>query len=528
MNSTRILVVEDEAIVAMDLRYRLEALGYSVPALSDSGEEAADLAAELSPDLVLMDIRLNGAPDGIEAYARIRERLDVPVVYLTAYADDSTIQRAKITEPFGYLLKPVENHELQTAVEIAVHKHHLEKELKASERLLGTILTSSSDAVVAANHDGTVLFMNPVAETLMGLLIGDALGKNLVDIFVIKEVTPPNRSHHPVAQALEENRSVELPHETELISNSGKTIPVNGGAAPIRDQNGAPTGLVLTFRDITLRKQAENEVAIALSKAEEADRLKSQLLSTVSHELHTPLAAIKGFTTMLLDNDDSLGQMEKLEFLQEIDNAADRLTSLIDHLLQFSRVEAGMLPIDAVTTHVDEVIAGALAHFRIRAPARTATMDIPGDLVPVVVDPRRLREVLDNLLDNALKYTPPEASIWIECRQVVQNRRPFVRIEVRDDGPGIPKEQIERIFEPFHQSNGRAAYSGQGVGLGLAICRHIIEAHHGSLTAEQVTGRGIAFVIDLPAASDIGDTVLYQSLSEQAEFPREEMAHPQP
>jgi PAS domain S-box-containing protein len=526
MDSTRILVVEDEAIVAMDLRYKLEALGYTVPALSYSGEEAVDLADELSPDLVLMDIRLNGTLDGIDAAARIRERLDIPVVYLTAYADDSTIQRAKITEPFGYLLKPVENKELQTAVEISVHKHHLEKELKASERLLSTILASSSDAVVAAGPDGNVLFMNPVAEGLLGWLAGDALGKNLVDIFAIKEVTPSNPDKHPVAKALEENRSVELAHETELISNWGEAIPVNGGAAPIRDQSGALTGLVLTFRDITLRKRAENEVAVALSKAKEADRLKSQLLSTVSHELHTPLAAIKGFTTTLLDNDDRLDQTEKLEFLQEIDDAADRLTSLIDHLLQFSRLEAGMLPIDPVTTHVDEVIEGALAHFRLRAPERTATMEIPEDLGPVLVDPRRLREVLDNLLDNALKYTPSEASIWIECCQMIQNQQPVIRIEVRDDGPGIPEEQIERIFEPFHQSSGPAAYSGKGVGLGLAICRHIIGAHHGSLTAEHVAGRGVAFVIVLPAASATGESGFSHSQPRQPELYKEEMAHP--
>jgi PAS domain S-box-containing protein len=439
----------------------------------------------------------------LQAAARTREQLDIPVVYLTAYADDTTIQRAKITEPFGYLLKPVENKELQTAVEIGVHKHRLEKELKASERWLSTILASSSDAVVAADQDGNVLFMNPVSEGLMGRLVGDTLGENLADLFVIKEVSSPETTDHPVVVSLQQNRSVELAHETELISKWGDAIPVNGGVAPIRDQNGDLAGIVLTFRDITLRKRAENEVAAALAKAKETDQLKSQLLSTVSHELHTPLAAIKGFTTTLLDNDDRLEQVEKREFLQEIDDAADRLT---DHLLQFSRLEAGMLPIDPAPTRVHEIIAGSLAHFRIRAPERVVTLEIPEDLGAVIVDPRRLREVLDNLLDNALKYTPPEASIWIECSQATKDLKPVARISVRDDGPGIPDGQLERIFEPFHQSNEPATYKAGGVGLGLAICRHIIDAHNGSLTAEPVSaGSGIAFAITLPVSAGNGE-----------------------
>ena len=137
MGKTRILVVEDEAIVAMDLQYKLEDLGYSVPALSYSGEEAIDLAHSLNPDLVLMDIKLSGETDGIQAAEQIRDRLDLPVVYLTAYADEATLQRAKLTGPFGYLLKPVEQRDLQTAVEVAIYKHRLESELRpASNGLL--------------------------------------------------------------------------------------------------------------------------------------------------------------------------------------------------------------------------------------------------------------------------------------------------------------------------------------------------------------------------------------------------------
>jgi len=500
MGKARILVVEDEAIVAMDLQNKLEDLGYSVPALSYSGEEAIDLAHSLNPDLVLMDIKLNGETDGIQAAEQIRDQLDLPVVYLTAYADDDTLQRAKLTSPFGYLLKPVEQRDLQTAVEVAIYKHGVERKLKASEQWLATVLRSTSDAVAATDENGSISFMNPVAETLMGWPAEDALGKQLADLFNIRYGQSQRPAMNPVGKALRENRVVNLAHDTELFTKDGSSLPINGTAAPIKDDDGNPTGVVLTFRDITDRKRIEEERAAALEKAREADRLKSQLLSTVSHELHTPLAAIKGFATTLLDCGDKLDDAEKHEFLQEIDAASDRLSHLIDHLLQFSRLESGMLPIDPVPTNIVEVVGGAMGHLRIRDPQKQVTFELPDDLPMVMADPRRLRQVLDNLLDNALKYTPAHSSLWIECIRTTENQVPMVRLTVRDDGPGVPEAMSERIFEPFRQAGEPVGLQNNGVGLGLAICRRIIDAHQGRIWAESVEGGGVAFVVTLPLA----------------------------
>lgn len=500
MGKARILVVEDEAIVAMDLQYKLEDLGYSVPALSYSGEEAIDLAHSLNLDLVLMDIRLNGETDGIQAAKQIRDQLDLPVVYLTAYADEATLQRAKLTGPFGYLLKPVEQKDLQTAVEVAIYKHGLESELKAREQWLATVLRSTSDAVAATDENGSIGFMNPVAEKLMGCPAEDALGKQLADLFNIRHGKSQRPAVNPVAKALRENRIVDLAHDTELVTKDGGSLPINGSAVPIKDDDGNLTGLVLTFRDIADRKRIEEERAAALEKAREADRLKSQLLSTVSHELHTPLAAIKGFATTLLENEEKLDDAEKREFLQEIDVASDRLSHLIDHLLQFSRLESGMLPIAPVPTRIVEVVEGALGHLRIRAPQKRVTLDLPDDLPTVMADPRRLRQVLDNLLDNALKYTPAHSSLWIECVHTAENLVPVLRLTVTDDGPGVPEAMLEHIFEPFRQAGEPAGLRNNGAGLGLAICRRIIAAQQGRIWAESAEGGGVAFVVTLPLA----------------------------
>ena len=182
----QILIVEDEIIIAEGLQRKLKTMGYAVPVTVSSGEEAITKIKENSPDLVLMDIVIHGKMDGIETAGQIHSLFDVPVVYLTAYADEKTLQRAKITEPFGYLIKPFKERELQITIEIALYKHEMEKKLRESERILReknqwliAVIESIGDAVIATDPQGTIRLMNPIAEALTGWKQNDALGKPL-------------------------------------------------------------------------------------------------------------------------------------------------------------------------------------------------------------------------------------------------------------------------------------------------------------------------------------------------------------
>ncbi len=152
MTATQILIVEDEKIIANDIKYSLQSLGYGVSAIVPSGEKAIESVARTHPDLVLMDIQLKGQLDGVATAEQIRTRFDVPVIYLTAYADESTLQRAKITEPFGYLLKPFEERELHTTIEIALYKHQAEKELKQHRDHLEELVAERTAKLVRANE----------------------------------------------------------------------------------------------------------------------------------------------------------------------------------------------------------------------------------------------------------------------------------------------------------------------------------------------------------------------------------------
>ena len=168
MANEKILVVEDERIVAMDIRSTLVRLGYEVPAIISSGEEAIKKAGELHLDLVLMDINLNGKMDGIEAAQQIHDRFDIPVVYLTAYSDEKTLERANVTEPFGYIMKPFEGRELHVAIRIAIYKHRADRRIKESEEKYRQLVESANSIILRMKTSGVITFINRFAQDFFG------------------------------------------------------------------------------------------------------------------------------------------------------------------------------------------------------------------------------------------------------------------------------------------------------------------------------------------------------------------------
>jgi CheY-like chemotaxis protein len=179
MSNASILIVEDNNIVMLELRSRLEETGYNVVGYAPSGFEAVKKAEEFHPDLIMMDIRLKGEMDGIDAAARIKNELDIPVIYLTAHTDDDTLQRAKFTEPYGYVIKPFEERELFSTIEMALYKHGMEKKLKESRHWLSTTLKSIGDALIATDSKGTVKIINHVAEDLTEWNYDEAYGREI-------------------------------------------------------------------------------------------------------------------------------------------------------------------------------------------------------------------------------------------------------------------------------------------------------------------------------------------------------------
>jgi len=258
----RIMVVEDESIVAEDIKASLENMGYTVPAVCSTGAEAIRKADELRPDLVLMDIMLREKMNGITAAGQIRSLFNVPVIYLTAYVDDNTLERAKLTEPFGYITKPFEDRELKGAIEIALYKSRMERKLKESREWFLVTLRSIGDAVIATDTESRVIFMNPVAEELTGWKEGEAMGRWYVEeVFNIVNEATEEKVESPAKRVLREGKIAGLANHTVLIARDGKKIYIDDSGAPIRGEDGSITGVVMVFRDISERKRTQNELA---------------------------------------------------------------------------------------------------------------------------------------------------------------------------------------------------------------------------------------------------------------------------
>jgi PAS domain S-box-containing protein len=253
----KILVVEDERVAAWSIQESLAGFGHTIVGSVMSGSEAIDSAIATHPDLVLMDIQLQGKIDGVTAAEQIRHRLKIPVIYLTTHADSPTLERAIAAEAFGYLVKPFNQTELHTTIEIALLRNQFEQRLSAIEQRLSTTLTRPGDGTIATDLTGKVVFMNPVAEDLTGWQQADALGRDADSVLDLVNADTGEAIESPIRQAIQEGRRVSNPERCVLRTKDGFERAVGESAAPIRDGNGAVTGGVVVFQDITDRQQLE-------------------------------------------------------------------------------------------------------------------------------------------------------------------------------------------------------------------------------------------------------------------------------
>jgi two-component system, cell cycle sensor histidine kinase and response regulator CckA len=242
-----ILIVEDEAVIALDVRATLGRLGYAVPAVVATGRDAIAQVQALQPHLVLMDIHLRGEMDGVEAARRIRERFGVPVIYLTAFADPTTLQRARITEPFGYLLKPFEERELHIVIEMALQRRELQRRLEESERWLAATLRSLGDTIIATDAQWRIRFMNPAAEQLTGWSAAEAAGRVLSDVLRVSLPSEPRA--FSTGGALASGGTAQ----GILVARDGTRVAIEESSTLIRESDGTVIGIVLAIRDLSTR-----------------------------------------------------------------------------------------------------------------------------------------------------------------------------------------------------------------------------------------------------------------------------------
>jgi PAS domain S-box-containing protein len=501
MASAQILVVEDEGLVARDIQRSLVRWGYSVPAVVPSGEEAVEKAEELHPDLVLMDIRLKGTLSGIEAGERLRNRHDMPIVFLTAYADDAMLARAKDAEPFGYLVKPFEERELRATVEMALHKHRLESFLRDNEQWLASILEFIGDGVIVTDAAGSIEVLNPAAERLTGFTCMAARGQGLRDVFAVTR-EGSHQPFDPAAEAFRKGGTVELDTDVWLCRRDGRRLPIEGSVA-LLDDAGTFTGFAVAFRDVSRRRHAERQ-ALAWQKRH-LQRQKREALARlaggVASDFNNMLTIITGYSDLLLAQ---ATDEPTRSFLKEIGAAADRAATVARQLQAFSGGQLIMpvaLDLNDLLTRLEKVFR------RLGGDGVDMVFRLDPDLQPVRADPLQMEQVLLDLIVNACEAMDGRGLLNLQTSNVLVDEEQlqpdykvpsgsYVMLTLSHSGPPLDDEAREHLFEPYFT----AVKGDRPPGPGLATVYGILKQSGGYIEAVNEGTRSL-FRLYLPAES---------------------------
>jgi two-component system, cell cycle sensor histidine kinase and response regulator CckA len=509
MTAARILIVEDEIIIARELEARLTKLGYDVVGIASSGREAVELTEQEQPALVLMDIVLKGDMDGIEAAGEIRKRCAVPVIYLTAYTDETTLRRAKVTEPYGYIVKPFSERELIANIEMSLYKHRAETKLRTMEKWFSASMQHVADGVIAtSDRDGTVSYINRIAEAVAGWRSEEVVGKKVAEVFRFIAKNGHAKAEYPVVRTLDEGIVSEMARNVVLVNRSGEEIPVDYTGACVRDAEGDPTGVVLVFRDLRDQKQTEDKLRKLEAQLLQAQKMEAigQLAGGVAHDFNNMLTVISSYGEILLTE----GRLEPQDqdLVREIKRAGERAAALTRQLLIFSRkqvLESKVFDLNALVADTETMLRSLIGEDIL------LTTDLAPGLGKVKADPGQIEQVIMNLAVNARDAMPQGGKLTIETANVELDEtyaeghlkvKPgrYVMLAISDTGCGMTEEVKAHLFEPFFTTKA----AGKGTGLGLATVYGIVKQSDGHVGVYSEEGLGTTIKVYLsPVEEDV-------------------------
>lgn len=346
-------------------------------------------------------------------------------------------------------------------------------------------IQASASGILIVDSRGRVVDMNPALEGLTGWSLRQARGQPCCDVVGCPTHAQVEGDPLVICPLLAQSRRGERAFaEYTIRARNGREIPVEASYGLIHDEEGELARMVIVFRDI--------------SRQEELNRLRAEIVANVSHELRTPLSLIKGYASTLLSPGVTLDEKSSRRFLSNVSIAADHLSRMIDDLLVASRIDTQQLELQSELFDFAILARQVLSWFEPHAEGRRLTADLSPRELWVWADPDRVRQVLVNLLSNALKYSPSPSTILVRGRLL--DEPPRVVVHVRDEGEGIAAHHLFRIFDRFYLTE----KSKKGVGLGLYICRELVEAMSGQIWAVSEVGEGSTFSFTLPGGAGAG------------------------
>jgi PAS domain S-box-containing protein len=498
VDAKKILIVEDETIVALDIERKVARSGYEVVGNVTSGEAAIDKVKKTHPDLILMDISLEGDIDGIEAAERIQRHFDIPIIYLTAHSHPQTLERAKITEPYGYIVKPFERRSLHATMEMALYKHHMKVKLKEKDENFSNLAENASDGILMATVDGSYVYANRRATELTGYNVSQLLNvcfnrplehdkngkgsENWLD-----EASFPQKKEITIEQ--EEKATISL----EMTGT--KTI-----------WHGQPAVLVL-LRDITQLKRTDEERKRLQAYLDQARKMEAlgTLAGGIAHDFNNLLSIILGFTELVMA--DLPGENPNRSMLKKVFDGCLRAKDVVKQILTFSRPD----DVDLKAVKISPIIREALKFLRSSIPTNIdIQLDIKAESDVVAADPVKINQVIINICNNACCAMKEQGGVLEVILEEVNLTEPalipghrlnpglYVRLTIGDTGPGMEPWVMQRIFEPYFTTKN----VGEGTGMGLAVVHGIVKKHGGAVTVQSEPGKGSTFQVYFPVTEE--------------------------
>jgi PAS domain S-box-containing protein len=505
MTQERILIVDDEADIALILKLQLEDAGYATSRARDGVEALAILERE-SFSLILLDIKLPNM-DGIQVLERLGPSLqDLAVVMMTAHGSENVAVECMKKGALDYIAKPFSGEDLLKKVERALEFNRtrrenllLQQQLEEERKKLGAILRGMADMLVAIDGDGRLISVNRATQEALGLDPDSILGMP-VEEMIRADLPAGSLPCKVVLRTLSPCIDV-----TYNLRGADRLIPVLSSATPLFGASGKLLGSVEILRDISHLKALEKE--------------REEFVGMLTHDLKTPLTAVVGSIDLVRER--RLGPVndEQKEYLESAVESCGEMVEMIDTLLDVYRFESGKMALAFTDEDMEAIIRKSLATFRTLAQRSGIQLsaDIPDNLPRLRVDRNKVGRLFGNLLSNAFKFTPEGGEIRIVAKvqddpaklmesipagtytaEDIPAEGRFLMVRVSDTGIGIPPESLGTIFDKFVQARNRREGKGKGTGLGLAFCRKVVDAHGGYIWAESEPGKGSTFIVLLP------------------------------
>jgi PAS domain S-box-containing protein len=499
-----VLIVEDEQIVALDIRQQLASMGHNTLEILMSGEDCLKFLEGNVPDLILMDINLSGRLSGIQAAEQINMHYRIPIVFLTAYSDDQTLSEIKKTGHFGFVTKPFKQIDLKSEIELTLeHFHRLEQlqaehtastnMLRETEAFFRQVVNHVSDIIYRINLKGVFTYVNPSIVKLTGFSEKELLHMRFTSL--IRE--DYRQKAYFFFKNQFEDRIDNSYFEFPMLTKAGNEIWI-GQNIHLLHSNAFVVGFQVIARDITREKEFKEQLIIAKRNAEKTAEIKSQFLANMSHEIRTPLNGIIGVVN-LLDKTD-LTEKQRI-YLHAINSSSNQLMGIINDVLDLSKIEAGKIEFENHTFDLHELVRSVISVFEAKSSEKGIGLsfyihhDVPhfisGDAV-------RLNQILYNLMGNAVKFTDHGKVELSLSTLKVEGEQIRILFTITDTGIGMEQQVINRIFEAFTQAEENTTRKFGGTGLGLSIVKKLVELQNGSIEVTSKLNDGSTFAIELP------------------------------